>query len=692
MTSLIAEDGHKIPKSSDAHKLLYNNIDIFRERGYFTYDMFIAMFNMLKYNNEVPLFENKENKIRKRVYATFLPAMLYLTRYDGTIGQPVVRNVTGNKIYRFTLYSPNIQTTQDLQQMGLEQYASDVFGPDFVSWFQDNPYLSDSEYGQLLIDNLKIGYLGGLSQSIDENGQVNSDAADLDRGGYNISNLALFLNRKAHSRYVRKTETVNGETVKKRKLVKMVTFQRVTSQNDSTGTVFHVTGRYENYAKNSGDVKVKFQDKEVSLVSKRLAEIINQEYNRIQKEWSERFESKKRYTNYNAVLQADGTQNTTDPKLRAYNFNQLDTFFLNSIPSTDESFNADVVERVKLREYLTNAAREGVSFEDALKDPQAAKLFEQLDLYAQDEADFFLETLEKDKLITKTEKGYSTEFFNVNYKLNGVEVENNVTNLKQFLKDYFYNDWINRLMVNQIFDGDKSVGIADAVTQFKRQKSMAATGKNAEAATTLLKKGQTKYRHAVITVPSNKGMKELKVYFDQDDLTKPQSHSPEGMSNPVEFDIADGQVYQSLTHRMKFLEADGKLDARSREIISSLRYKRIGFEEIEYLNNRGIQLNSQKTVTAHPIHYLKMSEHYINRTTVSYYKDPNIKAARARVAELYKLADLYEGYLDQGIEVGENNENYNDLYRETIRKIHAEFVPLNGRERLHNILNNLALS
>ena len=689
LAALIANDGHKLPKSSDAHKIFYNNIDIYREGGYMTSAMLGAMYNMLRYENEVPLFENKENKIRKRVYATFLPAMLYLSRYDATIGQPVVRNVTGNKIYRFALYSPNVQTVQDLQQMGLQDYAADVYGPEFVQWFEDNAYLNDPEYGKLLIDNLRIGYLGGLSQSIDDNGQVNNDAADLDRAGYNIANMALFLNRKEHSRYIRKTETVNGEVVKKRKLVTMTTFQRVTSQNDSTGTVFHVTGRYENYANNTGDVKVSYQDKKVSLVSKRLAELIHQEYNFIQKQWSERFDSKKRYNGYNGTLQADGTPNTTDTKLRAYNFNQLDTFFLNNVTPEESMSNADVAERVKLREFLTNAAREGVNFEDALKDPQAAKLFEQLDLYAQDEVDFFLDMLEEDKLITKTEKGYSSEFFNVNYKVNGIETENSVTNLKQFLKDYFYNDWINRLMVNQVFDGDKSVGIADAVSQFKRQKSIAATGKNAEAATTLLNKGQTKYRHAVITVPSNKGMKELKVYFDQDDLTKPQSHSPEGMSNPVEFDIADGQVYQSLTHRMKFLDAEGKLDDRSREIISSLRYKRIGFEEIEYLNNRGIQLNSQKTVTAHPIHYLKMSEHYINRTTVSYFKDSNVKAARARVADLYKLADLYEGYLEQGIETGENNENYNALYRETIKKIHAEFVPLNGRERLHNILNNL---
>ena len=692
LLSMAISNGAVMPEESESKKIMRANSEIFKEKGYMGISMMFAIKNMLDYNESVPLFSNSNSPVRKKVYGSFLPAMLYITRYDTTVGQPVVQNVTGNKIYRFTLYSPNMQVVQDVQHKGLDAFVSEVYGPEFTEWFQDNPYLSDPELGPLLIDYLKIGYLGGLSQNIDERGKINTDAADLDKVGYHLSNIALFGDRHVYSRQIIEMveQTKNGQTefVPQRRVVKLGTFKRITSQNDATGTVYHVTGRYEQYATDLGLIKQKGKGKElVSLISKRLSQVIEQEYNRIGKQWRERHDSKKRYNGYNGMNQ-DGVLNTDNPKLRAYNFQALDGFFLNEISAGDTSIiDSNVAARTAMRDTLIAAAKDGKSFEEALQDPAMVDFFSQLDNYAGDEFSFFLETLEKENIISKDKNNnYQTDFFDTKYYLSGQEVKNNITNLEAFLKDYFMNDWVNRLLVNQLFDGDKSVGIDSAVNYYKRLKSQAAAGKNAEAASTLVRKGQTSYRHAVITIP---GKKQMKVYFDQADLTKPQSHSPEGMIDPVEFDIMDGQVYQTLDHRMRFLSAEGKLDARSEEIIRSLRYKRLSFEDNYYLQQRGIQLNSQKTVTAHPIHYLKMSEHYLNRLTVSYYKDSNTKAARARVAELYKAADMYAGYLEMGVEVDAEGNSYEDLYRNTISQIHEEFAPVRGKEMLHNMLNNM---
>jgi len=672
LVAMIQASGYRIPEGSEARSILMANTDIYKEKGYMTPSMLTAMRYMFSYSDKVPLFENTANKTRKSVVASFLPAMMYVTRYDQSIGQPVVMNTTGNKIYRFTLYSPNMQVVQDLQQLGLNEFVKDVYGQDFVSWFNDNPYLQEGVLSDLLQEYLKVGYLNGLSQQIDEGDNINTDVSKIDKKGYHLSNLALFADRKSYSRA--------GQ--------KLTTFKRITSQNDATGTVFHVTGRYEEYMTTVGNAKTEFNGKKVSMISARLAGLIQQEYNRIQKEYQERDVNKTRYNDYNGKLLADGTVDTTSAKLRAYNFHHLDSFFLNEIGATDSSIvDENVAARVYMREQLIAAAKEGKSFADTLSSPALAPLFEQLDLYAQDEFEFFLENLENEKIIEKVGADYSTAFFDTSYKLNGENKTGALGNsLKTHLNDYFFNDWVNRLLVNQLFDGDKAVGIKSAVDYYKRLKSQAAAGKNAESASRIIKHGTSTYRHVVITTPGNK---EIPVYFDPSDLTKPQQHSSEGMENYKAFEIMDGHVYQTLNHRMKFLSAEGKLDARSEEIIRSLRYKRASFEEIEYLESRGIQLNPQKTVTAHPIHYLKMSEHYINRLTVSYYRAADKRAARDRVAEMYKLLDLYEGQLDLGIEVNENGESIERLYRDTVTKIHQEFAPINGRQMLHSMLNNM---
>jgi ribonuclease HI len=675
LAALITESGYRLPDGSNARAVLLANSDIFKEKGYMTTSMLKAMWYMFSYTGSVPLFENKDNKTRKSVVASFLPSMTYLTRYDSTIGQPVVMNTTGNKIYRFTLYSPNMQVVQDVQSKGLRQFVLEVYGPEFLSWFDNNPYLSEDGLGELFLDYLKVGYLGGLSQNIDDTGSINTDAADLDKIGIHLSNLALFTDRKSYKR--------GGKELK--------TFKRITSQNDATGTLFHTTGRYEQYTTNNAAVKTEVNSKKVSLISKRLSDLIKQEYSRIGNQWASRHENKLRYKDYNGILLSDNTVDTESAKLRAYQFHQLDSFFLNDIDPTDTSISDEnVAARTQMRETLIAAAKEGKSFEEALALPAMSSLFEQLDMYAQDEFDFFMESMEKAKIVNKTKEGYSSEFFDTNYKENGVSKANSITTTDKFLKDYFFNDWVNRLLVNQLFDGDKALGLANAVDYYKRLKSQAAAGKNAEAASMLIQAGNITYRHAVITIAGAKDVeKEMPVFFDKNDITKAQSHNQSDVENAEKFSILDGHVYQRLNHRLNFLNAEGKKDARADSIIRSLRYKQVSWEDIEYLNGRGIQLNPQKTVTAHPIHYLKMSEHYINRFTVSYYKDSNTKAARLRVAELYKLADLYEGQLDMGKEVNENNESIEQLYRDTITKIHEEFVPINGREMLHSILNNM---
>lgn len=675
--AMIIDSGYKMPRNSETFALVKANREIYAQKGYMDSYMLTALRQMLEYNNpSLPLFEN--DTASKSIKSNFLPAMTYLTRYDSTIGQPVVRNTTGNKIYRFTLYSPNMQIVQDVQNKGLETFVNEVYGREFMDYFKDNPYLSEEEMGQLFMDYLNVGYLGGISQRIDGRTPIGTDISSIDKPGYHLANFALFNDRKTFFRGTNQ----------------LTTFKRITSQNDSTGTVFHVTGRYEKYVNNSVDMRVARGNKKVTMVSSRLADLVQQEYNRIAREWQERSLTKQRYVGYNAVVNKENKLVTDDPTLRAYNFQQLDSFFLNELdPSDPKTQDKNVAERIAIRQALINAAKSGKTFEEAIALPELTNLYSQLDAYANDEFEFFVDTLVDINVLNKDKDGNLTsDYFNNEIRVDGRTSTSEFKNVSQNLKDYFYNDWVNRLMVNQLFDGDRAVGVKSAVDYYKRLKSQAAAGPNAESASSLKKFGNTTYRHAIFSVASEKGAKEVKVYFDADDLTKPQSHSKEGMSNPVEFDIMDGHVHQRLTHRMKFLLAEGKLDAKSESIIRSLRHKRLSFEEIKYLESRGIQLNPQKTVTAHPIHYLKMSEHYINRFDVSYYKGATVaerRAARKRVEELYKLADLYEGQLELGVEVNEEGESIENLYRDTVKSIHSEFAPNPGREMLHNLLNNM---
>lgn len=672
LAAMIQKEGTGVPKGTEAFNLLLNNKSLLKEGAYLNGNAFEKLYNMLRHEftpvgKTSVLFQDTDSKKSRQIYASLINAMTYITKFDPTVGQPVVMNTTGKKIYRFTNYSPMTLVMQDIESKGLMNFVNEVYGPQFVQWFQDNAMLFGSTEAELLVNNLQVGYLNGISQRIREADSNNTDITDIDLRGYHIANLAMFGKRNLLR---------SGKT-------RMQVFNRITSQNDSTGTVYTVTAAYQRYAGKKGTFTLASTDYKnsgkVSVISAKLADLINQEYNRIGREWSTRNEGKILYSNYNGKLTKDGTaRDTSDPTLRAYNFNQLSDFFKGN--ELRENF----------RDMLTDAAKQGIPFEDAITAPGMEAFFRQLDEYANDEHEFFKQTI-KDAGIIQEEVGkISSDYISREYNVNGnaVSLADDNHDLNTYLLDYFFNDWINRLFVNQLFDGDFAVGIGDAISYYKRLKSQAAAGSNAEAANVAIQHGTINYRHAVFTIA---GEKEMPVYFDNSDLTVPQTHDKNQIAEGQrqKFEILDGHVFQSLEHRMKFLSTEGKLDVESERIIRSMRFRKANSEEIQYLLNRGIQLNPQKTVTAHPIHYLKMSEHYINRFDVSYYKGTSSKEAVEKLAALYAQADLYYGQLEKNIQVNEEGQNIEELYQQTIRDIQGEFLPIRGKEMLHNLLNTM---
>jgi hypothetical protein len=606
---------------------------------------------------------------------------IFHSKYEPGLSGTMVLNQDNKPISQFVPYVPSIQIISQLQQKGFEKGLNYIY-PLLNNWFRNNPWLStainptpitgektkeaiENDSIKMFLELMDISIAGGLYQEY--NGVYNkSTFKGLGEKGYMLSLLGMFANRR--------TVTGNyGQTI--------TLFDRAITQLEATSTQFNVTGLYYDY--NSND----------QLIIDNFKKLVKQEFEEIWNEWSSRDDVKIRHEGYNVITSYDGSTDTVNPKLRAYNFNYLKDFF--EVEENEYSDPVKVSTRQKLKEALITAATNNLSFEEAI----AQKFYDETGVdtgktvndvlsdelynYGEDAVDDFYDYL------NSLDIGFDDLPLNVfvdrkRQKLTGytrVEDEKKGTSYireekgtkerkEAFLRDFLYNTWFNSLFVNQVFDGNIAVGIKNFVQYFKRQKSGVAAGNNNRNVT-------IDERDDMLTVSF---FKQFNGYLNTSNLSAPMTTSPSEQSE--EFPIADGQAWSAITRRIKNYLKDGILVKGSQleKIIKKVRYTTLTAAEIKLLRDNDIVLNSDKPVVADPTYYLKDSEHYINRTDVSYVTgDPEV---------IGKLYDELDGinFNNYSLEEGETPI---EKYERIIQEIHSYFKPKKGREFLHIMLNSL---
>lgn len=671
----------------EAFEVLASNKQLYNNNQYWNKYAFKQLGLLLAYNSETPFFDDA-NAARKKTEAALVRGTAYLLKHDPSMGMSVIYNAEGKKVYSYFAYTPPLLIAQKIDSKGIRNYIVDTFGEQFVPFFEDNPYLQPDEMGSniasLFTDNLEVGVFAGISQSIGEFDREGATSRSIDDKAYALAMIGMFVNRNKLSR----TVNVGDERVKN----KITTFKRPITQFEATATVFTVNAIYEQYVTASKERRVEHLGKNMPVVTKNLIQVIQQEYNRIRRERLTAQDTKKLYNGYNGKRNADGTIDTTDPNLRAYNFTQLSDFFefknQQTVPVDGDASNIDSKnKRIALRDALKQAALENRSFDEVFTGDLATELVNELGLFADEQFENMLDTLEDLQVLSREvvdgKRVIKSQFLPSLIYTDNAESKIG-SNKELFLRDFFYNTWINGLFVNQLFDGDTAVGIKEFKDYFKRQKSAAAAGDNAQSVLSKVR-GKTATRYAII--------KNTMVFLDDANLTTPQSMTgQESMERPITFDIMDGQSYTTLEHRIEFLRAKGRLDDESERLLRAARWRRLSVPEIHYLESRKITLNSKKTVYSHPLVYIKHSEHYINRYDASSLRrGMNRNEAEARLELLYMLGDFYRTKIESGETNTVSGESFEELYRENMREIHSMFEAKPGREFLHTMLNSMEL-
>ena len=676
------EAGEPLKLGMEEFEVLSANKQLYNNSQYWNKYAFKQLNVLLGYESETPFFDDA-NLQRKKVESALLRGTAYMLKHDPSMGMSVIYNAEGKKVYSYFMYTPPLMIAQKVDREGMRNYIISTFGEQFLPFFEDNPYLQPDEMGDaissLFTDNLEVGVFAGLSQSIGEFDRDGVTSRSIDDKAYALAMIGMFANRNKLSR-----TTSTGEKNK------ITTFKRPITQFEATSTVFTVNGIHEQYMTASKERMVDYMGKKMPVITKNLIQVIKQEYNRIRRERLTAADDKMLYNGYNAKKNSDDSINTTDPSLRAFNFTQLMDFFefknQNTVPVEGDESNLDSRnKRINMREQLKAAALSNQSFDQAFSDI-AADLVEELGMYANDQFQNMLSHLEDLQVITREEVDgkmqIKSQFLPSVMYVDNVEVKLG-SNKELFLRDFVYNTWVNSLFVNQLFDGDVAVGVKEFKDYFKRQKSSAAAGDNAQSVLSSVR-GKTATRYAVI--------KNSTIFLDDANLTTPQSASSEGMERPVAFDIMDGQSYTTLEHRLEFLRAKGRLDDESERIIRAARWRRLSAKEIGYLDSRKISLNSKKTVYSHPLVYIKHSEHYINRYDSSrLIKGLDREEAEGRLEMLYMLSDFYRTKMESGEVRDASGQFYQNLYDTNMRDIHGMFEAKPGREFLHTMLNSMEL-
>jgi len=667
------------PKNGETYALLQSNKIYFPELekftiGFFSHTLPTAVKNSLQItvDNNVQRTSDTLEKSLQRLATIYLNSVgEFILKYDPTIAGSVTRNAEGEMISKYCKPTPAFAIIQDLQnydniQEGLKAIIDD-YHLGMESFFEDNPLLNTAlETNRDFLKNFKVSSFAGFQQrfnfmkpggfdSVTRESKLNEAVTftDIDDKAFALSMMGLYSNME---------EVELGK-------INYKVFKRILTVHEATSTSVVVDGLYQEYTNENGAWTK--DDKGNPVYMQKLKMGIRQEYNLILKNFEEQNnEGRKKYVGYNINPEKD----------RGFTFNIFADFFKVDVADAGEQGTKGYNSRVALRQELIDQAKKGVSFEDAMGTmPELqATLDKEIKSFAGEQYNRFLEYL--DSL--------------------GITMEQLPTtaNPQVFLRNMFFNTWINAMFVNQVFDGPLAIGVKNTPNYFKRQKTGAASGDNIYNP---ISKEKT-YRAAIIP--------KVIYYLDNNDLTKPMQLTPhlDENGNPLpsnkEVQAFDGQSINHINRKIKIAEAQGRLTPDVAKALRRMRYDTISSnaysENVLALREAGIIFNSLKTVTASPVFYIKQSEHTLIRKDVSVlkeeYRPKEIRnAVHQRLDELYQELDILSSNLRNGVvEVDPiTNEPYNyaELYQNVISEIHSYFKPIRGREILHNMLNSMEL-
>lgn len=685
----VAADMEKTYELDDETKEVVNSIldadkSLFNEGSYIKLDSFFTRLKSL-YNSNANTFEKEaiDKKVTELVNA-YTPAIPLQLLYDAASYSVVVRNLDGKPISKIVPNVPSIEILNQIKNKGLLETIERIYGKDQVAFFMDNPFFkpimegwnfdknATSEEGLLnnrlfmFLEGLKISVSGGLTQEIEYNKRSTKGTFKaLGDKSYMLSLLGLFANRKRRSMQ-------KGKNV-------LITFTRPITQLEATSTQFNIQGLYESY--HTGN---KLNTK---LIVDKFKSALNQEFNRIKREWSQRYDDKPRREGWNAktIISEEvggvSTISTTDTNLRAYKFSNSDDFFArnpvtqsigeqlerlarNGVFSLEGALNQlmpdsmETIDEVLSKELIDYGSETYIDLVQYLKETgiEMNDVPEYINVDTGKRNDYNQLVVESTS-ITQREEGTKDQKGSV------LEEQTNAAR-KQFLEDFLYNFWFNSMFVNQAFDGDTSVGISNIINYFKRQKSGVAAGPN--------------YRNYSIEnedddVTTTATLQEIFGYLNEVD--KETAVQALNTINKKKISWIDGQGYTTLMRRIKKFAKAGLMTDSLREALMVARIEYVDRRQQEILEAHDIVLNSDKPVIAGPYDYVKDSEHIILRGDVSTIR-PDHKPI---VIDLYNQLDAVDTSTPEGI-----NE-----YKEIIKTIHQYFTPRPDKALLHILLNSM---
>lgn len=592
----------------------------------------------------------------------------YVVKYDMDTVVSVFRNAEGKNVYRYVRYSPPLLISQSLRENGWQDTYSDF--PTIQRFLQDNPLTAGKPETNLYLQNLELRAFGGARQTLKGVERDGVTAKTIDTAGYYLSYVLMSMNRKT---------TMSDKAV-------ITTFSRMLTQNEASNTVYMVPNLYKRMVTSKGYV---VEDKQ-NLVIKGFTDVIRQEYLRIQREWATRNDSSKpKFNNYNAVLSPDGSVNTEDPGLRAYKFNLLADFF----EFDNAASRAANPQRADIRDQLVQSAKDGVKFEKL----DLGALQRELINYAEEKFTSHLNTLKSFRIVEEDAQTgeLTSRLIPSNYKVDGndVSIETEDSNLESYLKDVYFNVFLNNLQVSQFFDGDIAMGVKNFADYFKRQKMNVAAGPS-------MKSGS----HNVAYVD------EITFLINQNDLEEGQydelDEMPENFTGRADkVKGFDGQSITTIEHRIDQYRKQGRLvsdlenNHSVEEILKASRYRSLTEEEVKFLKDNKVVLGPKKTVTGALIYYHKQAEHVLFRTDSSYMVVPEgmTKAQVEKIlADLYnqtdilrsklRNADTYDVTAEGGVEF------LQDQLRSLYTQIHRYWQPLPHRAAHHHLLNSMEMN
>jgi hypothetical protein len=588
------------------------------------------------------------NKILKK-------ASKYIIKYDINSSISVYQNAENKNIYRYTRYTPPVLLTQIVREKGVQTLA-DMY-PVLSSWLSDNKLFDGSLENEVFLENLQMSSFGGIRQEIGDDIRNGVTFGSIDPKAFHLSSIVHFMNRE---KIVSKKKNDQGKTED----VSVITFKRSRTQEEATTTNFLVTGKYERYVTGS-TTNSKFIEGMITF--------LRQEYNRIQREWANKDNSDvTRYKGYNDNS-ATG---------RAYKFMNFIHFFQQQ-KTTEEN----AVVRESIMNSLLESAKQGVSFEEAVKSPAIIQLPLQISRYMDETFETYKEALMRYGVVQEgKEKGkFTSQLIPAKIKQDfkdGTLEDFGYDDVSQMLKDLHLNIEMNKRMVNQIYDGDVATGIKSAQEYFKRNKSGVISGNS-------MKTGY--FRTAVVNniqayLPTSVNPITGEVDFDLNlfglDENQPGTKA---------VDIADGQSYHTMNHRIRMMDSWGRLDTNVKAILQKAKYKKLTKEEIDQLDERKVVLNTIKTATGGILEYYKLSEHLINRVDVSRMiipADMTQDEVEGLLDELYSRIEILEDLIVEDpnrADAASVESQLEDLYSE----VHSYWEPKRGREKLHNLLNSM---